>query len=293
MSGFRAFGRGHGSYYIETADDLSRKPLGGIVSRMPDNSAKIFYESMLGRKVSSFTSYKSCDEALYALCTGEAAAIAVCDVTADYLLSVNDDLRTLDTTDMAAIENMDAPRFSFGLAAANNAEGRELTEQINKALTILSSGGALERINELFADSETAYYSQGSLYRESLYAEAMEEVDLMVSRYREHYGTGGGKTLCIGVTGSTPPIDMFDSAGKPEGYSVALSKLIGAVLGREVKLVVSEGETIFTGLMSGKIDLVFAYGAGNITTEGSKGWVMTDGYLPMQKYEFVVLEVPE
>lgn len=290
MAGFRAFGRTRASYDIQTADDLSRKPLGGIVSRMPDNSAKIFYESMLGRKVSSFTSYKSCDEALYALGTGEAAAIAVCDVTSDYLLAVHDNLRTLDTSDMAAIQNMEAQRFSFGLAAANNASGRELVTIVDKALSILRNDGVLDRLEELFVDPETAYYAQGDLYRESCLNEAMEEVDGMVSQYREAYGTNGDKTLRIGVTGSTPPIDMLDNAGRPEGYSAALSKLLGAVIGRDVKLAVSEGETIFTGLMSGKIDLVFAYGSGNITTEGSKNWVMTDGYLPMQKYEFVVLE---
>lgn len=293
MAGVRAFGGRSTAAAVHTADDLSGRALGGISGRMPDNSAKIFFESMIGRKLSSYTSYENTDEALCDLRTGEISAVAVCDVTADYLIAVNGDLTVLDTSDMAAIENMDAPRFSFGLAAANNAKGKALVEELNQALIIMKSDGTLDILDELFINPDTAFYSNGDLFKEADLAEAMAEVSEISETYSQLYGRNEGKTLTIGVTGGTPPIDMLDASGKPEGFSVALAKIISAFLGRKVRFVVSGGETLFTDLMSGRIDLVLAYGAGNITTEGEKSWVMTEGYYPVQKYDLIVLEDEE
>lgn len=290
MSGIRMFYAKGGRGTIETADDLSGRPLGGISSRMPDNSAKIFYESMLGRKLSSYTSYAGTDEALCDLRSGKISAIAVCDVTARYLAMVKDGLKILDTSDMAAIENMREPRFSFGFAAKNNDEGRILTEELNQALTIMRSDGCLDMLTERFIDPDTAYYASGDLYKESELNEAMAEVLEHAETYSALYGGYKQGTIRIGVTGGTPPIDMFDNAGRPEGFSAAMAELLSAFLGKNVRFVVSEGETLFTDLMSDRIDLVLAYGAGRITTEGEKNWVMTDGYYPVSKYEFIVLE---
>ena len=43
----------------------------------------------------------------------------------------------------------------------------------------------------------------------------------------------------------------------------------------------------FTSLMKGRVDLIFAYGTGEITTESKKKFITTVGYYPMKNYEFL------
>ena len=39
--------------------------------------------------------------------------------------------------------------------------------------------------------------------------------------------------------------------------------------------------------MKGRVDLIFAYGTGEITTESKKKFITTAGYYPMKNYEFL------
>ena len=62
---------------------------------------------------------------------------------------------------------------------------------------------------------------------------------------------------------------------------------IGSRLNRRIKFVVLDNETAFTSLMSGRVDMIFCYGTGRKTTENKASYIMTDGYLSMQKYRFL------
>ena len=79
----------------------------------------------------------------------------------------------------------------------------------------------------------------------------------------------------------------MDEDGKPYGFCVALMDEIGARLSKKVKFVVLDNETAFTSLMKGRVDLIFAYGTGEITTESKKKFITTVGYYPMKNYEFL------
>ncbi len=261
---------------IKSADDLKGAKMAGVTGRMPDTSAEIFFRSLTGRKV-SYTGYGSIDECLTALKSGKADVIWTTDSTAKYLMAEDDRLAKLDTSDMAAIENNDEPRFSFGMAVADTKQGAELIEKVDYAIEFMKNDGILDGLVEKYIDNALAV--------EPFYAKDMVVND---SLHKAYYHSA--KTLVIGVTGAVPPIELIDGDGRPYGFCVAFADELGQILQRGVRFVVLDNETAFTSLMSGRVDLIFAYGAGRVTTESGRNWLVSEGYLDMQKYEFIYLK---
>ena len=262
------------------ADILSGAALGGIAGRMPANSSKIFFESMLGRKLSAYRTYSDTAEELNALFSGEVAAIWAADVTAQYLMRTVDGLMLLDTSDMAAIENMDEPRFEFAMAARNDEDGQALAESLNQALDYLEKYGTLKNLTDEYIDGAT----QEVTCRES---------DMVIRDRLHKMYYYDSDTIRVGVTGAVPPIELIDASGEPYGFCVALMDEIGQILKTQVEFVVLDNETAFSSLMSGRVDVIFCYATGRITTEGSKSWCMTRGYFPMYRYEFLTRSAAE
>lgn len=256
---------------IET---LERARLVGMTGRMPDNSAKIFFESMIGRKLASYKGCDSVDECLYRLYSGEADAMWVPDVSAYYLADRDHDLEIMDTSDMAAIENTKEPRFTFGMAAKNDADGRELVDRINYALDFLEGDGILGELKSKYIDN-------------ALEAEPYNVKNMVVNDSVHKLYYYSSDPIVVGITGAVPPIELIDVNGRPTGFCVALMDEIGQVLQCGVEFVLLDNETAFSSLMSGRVDIIFCYGSGRITTEGTKDWCMTRGYCDMQRYEFL------
>lgn len=261
---------------IGSADDLKAAALCGVTGRMPDTSAEIFFRSLTGRRVGSYTGYGSIDECLTALKSGKADVLWTTDLTAGYLMTLDKDLLKLDTSDMAAIENTVEPRFSFGMAAADTEKGKELIDSVNYAIDYMKSDGILDKLK--------AKYIDGAAEAEPFYAKNMVVNDSLHKAY--YHAT---KPLVIGVTGATPPLELIDGDGRPYGFCVAFADELGQIMQRGVRFVVLDNETAFTSLMSGRVDLIFAYGAGRVTTESGRNWIMSEGYLDMQKYEFLYI----
>lgn len=259
---------------INTADDLKGAKLCGVAGRMPASSAKIFFESMIGRKLRSYTDYGSSDECLYALKTGRADAMWVTDVTAAYLLAQDDSLKEIDISDMAAINNTEEARFSFGMAAANTAKGNELIKQIDYAIDYLSNDGTTDRLKETYIDGAAD-------------AEPFTEKDMVVNDEVHKLYYYSSDPLVVGITGAVPPIELIGEDGKPYGFCVAMMDEVGQILQRGVKFEILDNETAFSSLMSGRVDLIFAYGSGRITTENKYAWSMSKGYCDMQNYRFL------
>lgn len=258
----------------EPIDNLGRARLVGVTGRMPDNSAKIFFESMIGRKLASYTGCGSIDECLAALYSDDADAMWVPDVSARYLADRDYDLEIMDTSDMAAIENTEEPRFAFGMAARNDAEGRTLVEQLDYALDFLEGDGILEVLKSDYIDN-------------ALDAEPYTVKNMVVNDSVHKLYYYSSDPIIVGVTGAVPPLELIDANGRPYGFCVALMDEVGQVLQRGVEFVVLDNETAFTSLMSGRVDVIFCYGSGRITTEGTKEWCMTRGYYDMLRYEFL------
>ena len=255
---------------ISSVSELEGKALGGVEGRMPGNSAKIFFESMLGVKLSRYSAFENTDEALYALRTGKVAAIWATDVTAAYLEKWNPDCYPVDISGTASIMELPEGRFDFGFAAKNNDRGKELIDDLNTVIAGMKEDGTLETLTGqyIYRDEDTGRFTESD----------------MVNKARKN-------ALRIGITGAAEPVELLDADGRPYGFCVAFMDEVGQRLGRKVEFVVLDNETIFTSLMSGRIDAVFCYGTpGKITTEGSKAWITSDGYLQCGGYRLLSIK---
>ncbi len=259
MGAFKA--KGNELKPVATAEDI--KVLGGIRNRMTDNASFVFWQSTIGSKLNNYKSYKNIDEALCALRSGDISAMWTCDVTADYLCKANDDLFIIPTDKMSALENTSVDRFEFALAVKDNNE--ELVGQLNACISDMKSSGVLAELTDKYIENAVS-------------AAVFSEKDMTCN---------GSGELVIGVTGAAAPIELVDEDGRVYGFCAAFMNEIGARLGKKVRFEVLDGETIFTSLMTGRIDAVFAYGTGMNTTENRKNYVMTDGYYSMHSYSFI------
>lgn len=265
LSGFGAFKAGRVTDgNIQSVSDI--KSLGGVKNRMPENSSFVFWKSLTGAKLSAYKAYDSIDESLCALRSGEISAMWATDVTAEYLCSINDDLQILSTDGMSALQNTEVDRFEFAMALRE--EDEELRDSINVCLDELEQSGRLEelRVNDIYEAAGKSLNSENVLTCK------------------------GSGTLVIGVTGTVPPLEIVDEAGNVKGFAVDLMQEIGSRLGVEVEFEVLDSETIFTSLMSGRIDAVFAYGTGMNTTENKKNYIMTNGYCTMHEYKYLTVK---
>ena len=252
------------------------KYLGGVDSRMPENSALVFFGSTFGMKLTSYKAYKNFDEAICALKSGEADAIWACDLSTDYLLKVNDGLVRVDADQNSDIQKTKDARFSFGMALKKGS-GEALRDEINIAIGDMKADGTLaELVNKYVDNAENFETEQGE--KERFYPDKMRKK------------TGKG-TITVGITGAVPPLELLDKDMQPYGFCVAMMDEIGARTGKNVKFVYLDNETAFTSLMGGRVDLLFTYGTGYVTTEAKPGHIMTDGYLEMQRYELIQNEV--
>ncbi|MBR4145475.1 MAG: transporter substrate-binding domain-containing protein [Lachnospiraceae bacterium] len=272
---FTGAGAFKGDTVTRDAADISKvNNVGGVESGMPENSAMVFCGSTLGKTLSGYNAYKNMDETLFALKSGEVDAIWACDVTADYLKAKDPALKSLPVSEMSDIQNTENARFEFGMALKDTEEAKKLKGEIDRVLQDMKNDGAL---NEL-----TALYISGAPWYDT---EEGKEKRLYPDDIRSK---SGKETIYVGITGAVPPIECVDEDGEPYGFCVALMDEIGARLSKRIKFVVLDNETAFTSLMKGRVDLIFAYGTGEITTESKKKFITTAGYYPMSRYEFLM-----
>ena len=248
------------------------KKLGGVECRMPENSAFVFFGSTFGLKLSSYKAYKNFDEALCSLKSKETDAVWACDVSADYLLKVNEGLKKVDAELTSDIQRTDAPRFSFGMALKKDS-GEKLRDEINEALSSIKTDGTLDDIISKYVDN-AEYFETETGKKDRFYPKNMKN-------------KSGNGTIKVGITGAVPPLELLDEDMDPYGFCVALMDEIAGRTGKKVKFVYIDNETAFTSLVSSRVDLIFAYGNSPTTTESKPVHIMTDGYLDMQRYYMI------
>ncbi len=246
---------------LEAVVELNGKTMGGVSSKMPDNSARILFDSILGVKLSGYRSYKDVTETLLALKTNEIQAAWFADVTADYLARTETGLRKLE------IPKASEDRLEFGMALS--VKNQALKDDINNALKMVKENGTLDSLVSTYIEAEEI---------KPVYAKDFDKI------------SGINGTIYVGVTGALPPIDMVDFEQKPYGFSVALMQEVGKVLEKEIRLVYLQNDTSFSMLMAGKVDVLFSYGTSKNTVDTKKTYCMTDGYYTMNQYAYLVLE---
>jgi ABC-type amino acid transport substrate-binding protein len=251
------------------------KKLGGVECRMPENSALVFFGSTFGVDLTSYKAYKDFDEALFSLKAGKVDAVWACDVSADYLLKTNENLVKSDMGSMSDIQKTEDPRFTFGMALKKDS-GEALRDEINSALNGMRSDGTLDGIIEKYVRGAEFFETEEGK-KERYFPDMMKKAS-------------GKGTIKVGISGAVPPLELFDEDGDPYGFCVAMMEEVGLRTGRSVKFVRLDNETAFTQLLSGRVDVIFSYGTGRITTEYKQKFIVTDGYLDMQRYEMLQIK---
>lgn len=243
-----------------TADtELEGKKLGGIVYRMPDDSAEILFESLLGVKLADYISYDNMPSMIAALKAGNTEAVWVADVTAKYLLKTDSELSEISVRNIKDNERL---QFAFALRK----EDTLLRDKLDAALATIKSSGKLDELIDTYVECDNY---EVKFYEKDMKSETKD------------------RTLYVGVTGNIPPLDSIDEMGNPYGFSVALMDEISLLLDREVKFVVIDSETMFTQLMSGRVDMIFCYGTSTNHSTEVPAYIMTEGYYSMKNYSFI------
>jgi ABC-type amino acid transport substrate-binding protein len=191
------------------------------------------------------------------------AAVWFPDVTVDYLISIEEGLKKIET------KQASEPRLEFALALKSDAT--KLRDEMNGALTILADNGTLDLL-------EMDYITSAAI------VDKYEEKDMDLA----DYDTKG--TIYIGVTGAVWPLDMVDLELKPYGYSVALMNEVGKLLNKDIEFVTLNNDTAFSSLMGGKVDALFCYGTSKSTLTDIKNYITTTGYYTMSQYSYLVLD---
>ena len=145
---------------------------------------------------------------------------------------------------------------------------------MNEAIAILKETGKLDELTEKYGKDT----GEDDLMRES--DMTVNSSDLYSDK----------EVICIGVSGNVPPFDRVDRDKDACGFCVEFMDELAALTGNRVKFLYAKPESVFSLLMSGRIDAVFAYGSGRNTVDTGKSYVVTDGYAPMNRYEFVTLK---
>ncbi|MCH5272903.1 MAG: transporter substrate-binding domain-containing protein [Lachnospiraceae bacterium] len=245
--------------------DLNGKVLAGVTAaRMPEENAKVLFETILGIKLSGYHAVKDLPELLYELKSGRADAICCPDVTAEYLLRTEEGLERLDAPKDTAGGVEGGGRLEFAMALRKGEEA--LCAEINAAITEMKEDSMLKALAVA-------------------YVEADEPLDLYETR------EGFGKTkLYVGVTGTVPPLDRYDANGRPCGFSIAFLEELARRTGYRFVTVPITVEESFTALESGRVDMLFCYGTSRNTTPGEKDYLVTKGYYTMDEYAYLTLK---
>lgn len=257
---------------IYSISELKGRTLGGVKTKMPENSTKILFDGILGLKLLSYRAYNTVDEVIYALSINEVQAAWFSDVTAKYLLRTREGLRELSTSDIVSEDRLD-------FAMALKLEDEELKDDINLALSAMKENGKLKELTDKYID----------LIADEL--EPLYEKDMEIRKKGYSYSD----TIYVGITGMTLPIEQLDISNKPYGFCVSLMDEIAQMNGINVEFIYISNEAAFSSLMGGKIDVLFCYGTSYSTLDPDnvvkkRSFIMTDGYYSMNKYSLLCLD---
>ena len=240
----------------EYAEQLEGKQIGGVKTKMPQASAKIFLNGYFGVNFGTYTEFKDFNTALAALDNRRVPAIWATDVTAAYL-SRSGDYRAVYAADVAG---RGEERLEFAFAFRKN--DTALRDKTDEMFEKFRNNGITEKLYEYFVNGTKNDSLCGLL--------------------------GKGRTIRVGITGTVPPLEMVDNAGNVSGMAVELAKYLGAYLDMKVKFVVLDNDTAFSQLMAGAVDIIACYGTSENHSTETPQYITSSGYCSMKEYCLLV-----
>ncbi len=244
------------TFVYEYAEQLKGKEIGGVVTKMPNSSVKIFLNGYFGVNFGQITEFDDFNTALSALDNRRVSAIWATDVTAKYLC------RDSEYRAVYAAETPGRGEERLEFAFAFRKKDETLRDVANDMLAKFETNGITDRLYDSFVNGNENDSACGLL--------------------------GTGRTLRVGITGTVPPLEMVDSKGNVSGMAVELSKYLGAYLDMKVKFGVLDNETAFAKLMAGDVDMLACYGTSENHSTEFPEYIMSNGYCSMNEYCLIV-----
>ena len=162
-----------------------------------------------------------------ALNAGEIKHIVLPEVTAEYLMNVNQEYEPV----------LVLHSQGMGLAFGFRADNKDLRDKFNRAITRMREDWTLSAL-------------------EGMYLSRPGTSSPKPVEFAKFDGAG---TIRAAVTGDLPPVDFMSDSGEAAGFSTAVLAEIGKQLGVNIELMNVESAARSSALASGRADVVFWY----------------------------------
>ena len=202
--------------------------------------------------------YDSLNTMLMALNKFEIDEIALPDVVADYVTTVNPEYQ------ICCISTLRSP---MSLAFGFNKNNAPLAWKFNRVITEMNEDWTMPELQGV--------YIYGS----------NRNKPVKFTKY------DGAETIRAAVTGDLPPIDYVDAGGNPSGFNTALLAEIGRRLKVNIELVTIDAGARNAALLSGRVDVVFWYETAkefDWNLDAPEGVILSEPYYSWNKFYHIM-----
>jgi len=203
---------------------LNDKTGTGPFSQWSEESLMVMLNNYLGTRIKKIIYDDSMAGSLAMLKSGRADFMLASDVSANYVIQRNPELKSRVFSD------------NQGLAMILRKSDGKLRDSINDAINKLKASGKL-----------------AGLYKKWITELPVGQDPAMP----EIKATAYPETVYVGVSGDVPPLDYVAADGKPSGYNVALLAEISKLIGKNIEIVPLTSMARFAALKSKRIDVFF------------------------------------
>ena len=236
---------------INSFEALGGKTIGmvsvGAVQAKQAGLVKKYIDAEPGKIVE----YNRRSDAIMAVLSGKADAIACPSFVAEYYAKRNDQLKVVEPK----------AKINYKVIMVVRKEDGALRDELNRVMGTLKESGRLEAI-------ESEWITNLPLTGEPANIGKMN--------------SAGARTIRVGVSGDFPPLDYIAADGRPAGFNVAFMSEIGTQLDIKFEFISVEAAARFTALASGKIDVIFFHFKSDQEPDlfdfNEEKWVMTNPY---------------
>jgi len=178
----------------------------------------------LNAKIKKFIYVDSMTDGLAMMKSGRADFMMTSDVTANYLIQRNPDMKSVAITK------------NNSMAMLLRASDVALRDSISSAITKLKDSGKLAELRKKWIDELPVGKEPG-----------MQKVEK----------TSFPETVRVGISGELPPFDYIAADGNPAGYNIAVLAEISKLIGKNIEIVSVNALAKDIALASKKIDVFF------------------------------------
>jgi ABC-type amino acid transport substrate-binding protein len=246
---------------IEKLSDLQGKVIGTLSTGISAKGYEAMITRLIGGAPKEVLFYNRTMDMVLALSSGKIDGLPCQQISVNYLLQRNPDLKAIPVTG----------NIAGGVIMAVRSEDQKLKEDIDKAITTLQENGTLKALEEKWITNFPA--------KDEPAANEIPKIE-------------NAKTIYVGISGDLVPLDYISANGRPAGFNVALLTEISKIININFEFVSIESQSRFTALKSKKIDLIFCHFQSSNTNLfdelKSNNWISTKPYFNYKGGSFIV-----